>query len=163
MIYCRWYTGSLPEPAEQIRREVFVNELGYTEAFAFDGREFFSWNLLVWEEEIPKAVGRLTINEEGAYVVQYLAVLPPYRRHLLGDFALRLLVDKALSGPPAPILADVPEYAESLFSVVGFRYTEDKISIENRALRRMIFPEGGSLHGSCGDTCGMEEKPASSP
>ncbi len=55
-----------------------------------------SWNVLVYEDEIPTAAGRIWWRD-GAYRLSDLCVLQDRRGRKLGDLVLRLLLFKAQS------------------------------------------------------------------
>ena len=111
MIYSKWIIGAMPPEAEAIRRQVFVQEQGFSEQSQFDSLDERSWHLLVQEGDEIVATGRLTLDAEGCWKLGCIAVLPDFRGKHIGDFVVRLLVDRALSMPQAPIYVVAQQHA----------------------------------------------------
>ena len=61
-----------------------------------DDLDTSSWNVLVYDDSIPAATGRIWW-ENGAFWLGDIAVLEDRRRRRLGDLVLRLLLFKAQS------------------------------------------------------------------
>ncbi len=59
-----------------------------------DDLDAFSWNVLVYDDSVPVATGRIWW-ENGAFWLGGIGVLEPFRRRKLGDLVLRLLLFKA--------------------------------------------------------------------
>lgn len=81
----------------EIRREVFVKELGISEQMEFDEKDRFAIHAIAYLEEnhtIPVATGRLYFDGDTCYL-EKLAVLKEYRNRQYGEFILRMLLNKA--------------------------------------------------------------------
>ena len=103
MIYSKWTVGAMPPEAEAIRRKVFIEEQGFSEEEQFDGRDERAWHLVVDEAGKNAATGRIIIDDEGNWKIGKIAVLPEFRGMHIGDFTVRLLVDRILTMPKAKI------------------------------------------------------------
>ncbi len=150
MIYSKWVIGAMPPEAETIRREVFLQEQGFSAQSQFDAMDERSWHLLVEEGGQTVATGRLALDEKGCWKLGCIAVLPAFRGKHIGDFVVRLLVDRALSMPPAPIYVMAQQHAVNFYRRIGFVPEGEPFAIEGRPHQRMAFPEGASLSGCCG-------------
>ena len=140
----------MPPEAEAIRRQVFVQEQGFSEQSQFDSLDERSWHLLVQEGDEIVATGRLTLDAEGCWKLGCIAVLPDFRGKHIGDFVVRLLVDRALSMPQAPIYVVAQQHAVEFYRRIGFVEEGEPFAIEGRPHQRMVFPKGASLSGCCG-------------
>ena len=149
MIYSKWVIGAMPPEAETIRREVFLQEQGFSAQSQFDAMDERSWHLLVEEGGQTVATGRLALDEKGCWKLGCIAVLPAFRGKHIGDFVVRLLVDRALSMPPAPIYVTAQQHAVNFYRRIGFVPEGEPFAIEGRPHQRMAFPEGASLSGCC--------------
>jgi len=149
MIYSKWVIGAMPPEAETIRREVFLQEQGFSAQSQFDAMDERSWHLLVEEGGQTVATGRLALDEKGCWKLGCIAVLPAFRGKHIGDFVVRLLVDRALSMPPAPIYVMAQQHAVNFYRRIGFVPEGEPFAIEGRPHQRMAFPEGASLSGCC--------------
>ena len=78
----------MPPEAEAIRRQVFVQEQGFSEQSQFDSLDERSWHLLVQEGDEIVATGRLTLDAEGCWKLGCIAVLPDFRGKHIGDLSL---------------------------------------------------------------------------
>ncbi len=112
MIQGKWYApGEDLAEVLPVRRAVF----GRGE----DPLDAESWNVLVWEDEVPAASGRIWWRD-GAYRLGDLCVLPDRRGRKLGDLVLRLLLFKAQSHAAREVrLACSPDCC-GFFARLGF-------------------------------------------
>lgn len=154
MIYSKWTVGAMPPEAEAIRRKVFIEEQGFSEEEQFDGRDDRAWHLVVDEGGKNAATGRIIIDDEGNWKIGKIAVLPEFRGMHIGDFAVRLLVDRILTMPKAQIYVIAQQHAVNFYHRIGFEVEGEVFMIEGKPHQKMIFPEGRSLTGSCGGHCG---------
>ncbi len=79
-----------------------------------------AWNVLVWQDGIPAATGRIWW-QEGSFRLGDLGVLPEYRGQKLGDLTLRLLLFKAQSHYAREVRLRTPEELEGFFARLGLR------------------------------------------
>ena len=112
MIQGKWTApGTRPEDGLSVRRAVF--------GFGQDPLDGQSWNVTVYQDEVPAASGRLWW-QGGVFRLGEVGVLPAYRGRKLGDLTLRLLLFKAQSHFAREIrLRCTPETA-GFFSRLGF-------------------------------------------
>jgi predicted GNAT family N-acyltransferase len=150
MIYSRWVVGAMPQEAEAIRQRVFVTEQGFTPEEVFDAQDERAWHLIVELDGAYVATGRLTLDGEGAWKLGKIAVLPEFRGQHIGDFVVRLLVDRALSMPKAPIYVIAQEQAAPFYERIGFVAEGETFFYSRRPHKKMVFPEGATLSGCCG-------------
>ena len=140
----------MPAEAKAIREAVFVQEQGFTPQEQFDDQDQRAWHLVVEMDGKSVATGRLNIDGEGCWKLGNIAVLSEYRGQKIGDFIVRLLVDRALSMPKAPIYVIAQQAAVDFYGSIGFESKGPVFELYGRPHQRMIFPEGAMLVGSCG-------------
>ena len=111
-----------------VRRAVFVEELKLPEAAAFDGADGDCIHALAYDDErVPVATGRLQLTPDGTFHIGCVAVLADKRRQKLGDFIVRLLLDRAfLCGAMEIYLLACPD-AVPFFESIGFTATGDPV------------------------------------
>lgn len=114
MIQGKWFApgedlsaGVLP-----VRMEVFGRGL--------DPLDRESWNVLVYQDSVPAATGRIWW-EDGAFRLGDLAVLEPYRGGKLGDLVLRLLLFKAQSHAAREVRLRCPRELTGFFARLGLQ------------------------------------------
>lgn len=156
MIYSKWTVGPLPAQAKAIREAVFIREQGFAPEEKFDEQDQQAWHLVVEMDEQPVATGRLAIDREGNWKLGSIAVLPDFRGQKIGDFVVRLLVDRALSMPKAPIYVIAQQGAVGFYQSIGFRSEGPVFEHHGRPHQRMVFPEGAQLAGCCGGQAPQE-------
>lgn len=107
----------------QIRREVFVEELGEQEEQ--DGNDAISMHALAYAEGKPVATGRIRFDG-WEFVIDKVAVRKEYRGMKYGDFIVRLLIDRAMMAGQGKIKLVCPKKTIDFFGKIGF-----DISVEN--------------------------------
>jgi len=119
MFASEWRMGPAPE-ALCVRRAVFAEELGQSEADVLDGKDAYAAQLLVTEDGQPAASARL--SPEGANArLAFVAVLPAYRGRGFGDLCVRQALSAARQMGATPVRARVPERCRAYYAAFGFR------------------------------------------
>jgi len=85
-----------------------------------DDLDPLSWNVLVYEDEVPAGTGRIWW-QDGAFRLGDIAVLPERRGRGLGDLVLRLLLFKAQSHAAREVRLSSPADTAGFFARLGFR------------------------------------------
>ncbi len=116
MIQGKWLPqGSDLSQALEIRQAVFGR--------GRDSLDDESWNVLVFQDDVPAASGRLWWRE-GAFRLGEVGVLPAYRGQRLGDLVLRLLLFKAQSHYAREVRLLCADDVAGFFARLGFRPDE---------------------------------------
>ena len=97
------------------------------------------------EQDEPSACGRLYVDEDSCFRIDYIGVLPSQRRKYMGDLIARMLLYKAEELNAARIAADVPADLVYFFARYGFKIVEKqgdiaKMNVDQASIR---------LEGSC--------------
>lgn len=93
MTYEYKFYSKLPDEAKLIRTEVFVEEQGFKNEF--DESDNVCLHIVLYENGIPAAAGRIFPVENGVCVIGRIAVRKVFRGNKLGAEAVRLLEEKA--------------------------------------------------------------------
>ena len=133
MVQGKWFSpGSDLSDLLPVRESVF--------GFGADDLDSLSWNVLVLEDGVPAATGRIWW-EDGSFWIGEIGVIPELRGRRLGDLVLRLLLFKAQSHSAREIRLVCPEETEGFFSRLGFR----PVRRESGSIEMMIPGESVSL------------------
>lgn len=87
------FYDTLPDEARLIRTEVFVEEQGFREEF--DGKDKESIHIVLFENNVPIATGRLYPENGNTYAAGRIAVRKNYRGKNFGAKVMKLLEEKA--------------------------------------------------------------------
>ncbi len=93
MTYEYKFYSTLPDEAKLIRTEVFVEEQGFKNEF--DGSDNICLHIVLFENGMPAAAGRIFPPENGICVIGRIAVRKDFRGNKLGAEIVRLLEEKA--------------------------------------------------------------------
>ena len=89
-----------------------------------DALDASSWNVLVYDDSVPAATGRIWW-ESGAFWLGDICVLEPFRHRRLGDLVLRLLLFKAQSHAAREVRLLCPRDLTGFFSRLGLQPLPD--------------------------------------
>jgi predicted GNAT family N-acyltransferase len=125
-----------------IRRNVFVEELHLQEEIEFDGQDEMAMHVIVYEEEgskKPVATGRISFD--GAICeIGHIAVLKEYRGKKYGDFAVRMLLNKAFTAGVFEVSCIVLDDAAAFFENIGFYKTNEIVKmVQNYKCHKMTI------------------------
>ena len=113
MIQGKWFApASSPEEAFSIRDQVFHA--------GRDSRDDLSWNVVVYQDDVPAASGRLWWRD-GSFWLGDLGVLPAFRGKMLGDLTLRLLLFKAQDHAAREVRLACPPDVTGFFARLGLK------------------------------------------
>ena len=85
-----------------------------------DDLDPLSWNVLVYEDSVPAATGRIWW-QDGAYRIGDVGVLESRRRRRLGDLVLRLLLFKAQDHAAREVRLACPPDVTGFFARLGLK------------------------------------------
>ena len=113
MVQGKWFApGADLSALLPVRASVFGAEA--------DDLDASSWNVLVYEDAVPAATGRIWW-EDGAFWLGGIGVLEDRRRRKLGDLVLRLLLYKAQNHAAREVRLRCPKDLTGFFSRLGLR------------------------------------------
>ena len=154
MLRGKYFLSNAPDsrPVLELRERIPEFTAGRDE---FDDMALYA---LVYDEaDAPAAAGRLYIDTESCFRIDYIGVVPQNRHKYMGDLVARMLWYKAQEMNAPRIVADVPEETVYFFARYGFRLIskEDclcKMSVEIASLRlegSCSKGDGGACKGDC--------------
>ncbi|MDF2942829.1 MAG: GCN5-related N-acetyltransferase [Herbinix sp.] len=112
-----------------IRRKVFVEEKQIPEEKEFDNYDAEAMHVVVYEEEGNKkavATGRIEYNGQDCRIGR-VAVLEEYRGKRYGDFAVRMLLNRAFMAGIKEVTITNEVTLEPFFSKIGFRRVKNEM------------------------------------
>ena len=112
--------SALTRDAEDIRREVFVEEQGFSNEF--DETDRTAEHIVFYEKDIPAAVCRFYQDtEEGAFVAGRIAVRKKFRGRHLGSYIMHTLDLEIQRRGGRRILLSAQEQAVPFYQKNGYR------------------------------------------
>lgn len=143
------YDSDLSEALE-IRRQVFVKEYQRSEAEEFDEQDSIAIHVIVYEQgeqKKPVATGRIVFDGITCEI-GHIAVLKEYRNREYGDFAVRMLINKAFTSGIHEVSVKAPGQLINFFQKIGFTLKEtNKTIMPDREYDMMICD--GDVHTCC--------------
>lgn len=109
----------------KIRREVFIEEQGVSEEDEYDGTDAMNMHLLVSDGEKYVATGRISLID-GIYKISRVAVLKSERGKYYGDFAVRMLCDRAFQNGAQSVFINSQTHAVRFYKSIGFEEIGDE-------------------------------------
>jgi predicted GNAT family N-acyltransferase len=114
--------------AQQIRRQVFVEEQGIPAVLEYDDADSIATHVLAYQDNLAVATGRLLIGADGQGVLGRIAVLPAYRGCGLGGQIVRQLEAYAASNSVRRLLLHPHSYLETFYCALGYQTIPDSES-----------------------------------
>ena len=106
--------------AYEIRREVFVNEQKIKENEVFDNLDMVSVHAVVYDEDNkPVASGRIAFDGK-EYRIGKIAVCKSSRGQKLGDFLVKMLIDKGYLAGADAVHVRAQLHAVGFYEKIGF-------------------------------------------
>lgn len=84
------------EMAHAVRRRVFIDEQGVSEAVEMDGRDQAATHVVLTDGSTPVATARLRLPEETIAKIERVAVVPDYRGEGLGGRVMAIAESTAV-------------------------------------------------------------------
>lgn len=137
------FDGPETEEAFKIRETVFsASSLPNIDALD----EISLHGVVYFNETIPVATGRITYLD-GKYIMSKIAVLPEFQNKKIGDFLVRMLVDKVFCSGAKEVYTDSTLNVVGFFEKLGFtncsdEYEKDEIRYQPMKLNLKDFRTG---------------------
>ncbi len=103
----------------KVRREVFIKEQNIAPDIEFDGTDRYSISVLLYEDSIPVATGRVILIDE-LYTIGRISVLKEYRNKKYGGKIVSLLSNKARELGATTVHVHAQSRAVDFYSKLGF-------------------------------------------
>jgi N-acetylglutamate synthase-like GNAT family acetyltransferase len=116
-----------------IRRKVFIEEMKIPESVEYDALDDLSMHVIVYEEAGSKkavATGRISYDGQNCEI-SHIAVLKEYRNKQYGDFAVRMLLNKAFTSGIPVVMSRVSSDSVPFFKKIGFHIINEELINEN--------------------------------
>lgn len=120
-MYIKWTKGLNDfKDAYSVRRKVFVIEQHVSEDIEIDESDSISEHLVVYDEDIPIATGRV-FRKDDSVILGRICVLKEYRGMNVGSFLMENMLEKAEEMGAKEIKLDSQIYAVEFYQRFGFR------------------------------------------
>jgi len=140
---------------KQIRNEVFINECGMLDFEENDTTDSLAMYVIVYQEDdnwkenrnkqkTPVASGRIMFDGSRC-VIDQVAVLKEYRNKKYGDFAVKMLLNKAFTSGIEKVELYSPEKVMGFFETIGFKCTEENFIKDEVKHIKMIISSNGVI------------------
>lgn len=103
-----------------IRKNVFIEEQGFSPEAEFDGVDRTALHALVLDGGVPAATARLYREPDGSWHIGRVAVMKEFRGRALGSMAMRMLMRKALDFGATEVHVGAQRQAEAFYRGLGF-------------------------------------------
>jgi len=121
MITMKWFFGAEGlEDAHNIRRSVFIEEQGLTEAEEYDNTDYACTHLVAYENATPIATGRIMLYGED-YIIGRVAVLKAHRGRQLGIGIMQALIEACLQMGGQRQILHAQTHARGFYEKLGFK------------------------------------------
>lgn len=105
MIIEKW-TAPMPHNAREVRKEVFIDEQGFSAADEFDQIDQTALHIVLYEDGLPIATGRIIDGGQGVFHLGRIAIKKQYRGRGLGrSLIARMEAKSVLLGAQKTVLS----------------------------------------------------------
>ncbi len=108
-----------------VRREVFIKEQKISQDIEFDGTDRYSISVLLYDDDIPIATGRVILVDE-LYTIGRISVLKEYRNKKYGKKVVNLLLGKALELGATSVHTHAQTHVVDFYKKLGFECYGDE-------------------------------------
>lgn len=120
--------------ANDVRRDVFIDEQDVSEAEEWDGKDAVSIHYVVYEDDYPVGTARLRTPEAHLAKGERVAVRKPYRNRGIGRMLMEELETEARGLGCREVLLHAQTAVEGFYEKLGYETTSD------------VFDEAGIPH-----------------
>jgi predicted GNAT family N-acyltransferase len=107
--------------AQQIRRQVFVEEQGIPAALEYDAADATATHVLVYKADAPIATGRLLTDGDGVGILGRIAVVADERGHGIGEQVVRELEQCAVTAGLRRLILHPHHYLQPFYTRLGYQ------------------------------------------
>jgi len=111
--------------AHAVRRAVFIDEQGVSEAEEMDGKDDDAWHLVAYDGGSPVGTARLREPDPGVAKIERVAVLQSHRDRGVGRSIMHRLEDLARDLGMEEVLLHAQTSVEAFYSQLGYETTSD--------------------------------------
>lgn len=106
--------------ALKVRTDVFVKEQGYPTEEEYDDMDEKSWHVVLYDNSLPVAVGRMYSLEKGVYKLGRIAVEKRLRKTGLGERIMREMMQRAVELGAHSFSLSAQTHAQGFYEKLGF-------------------------------------------
>lgn len=123
MLQGKWLSGDDDlTDAFGLRRQIFVEEIGYDEKIEFDDHDDICIHLVVYENQEPVATGRMEwLSDFDTIHMGRICVRRDKRNQRIGDFLVRVMLDKAFRAGASTVEIFAKEEVTGFYQKLGFK------------------------------------------
>lgn len=111
--------------ASDVRRDVFIEEQGVSEAEEWDGHDGEAIHYVVYDDGFPIGTARLRTPDDEIAKVERVAVREPYRGRGVGRQLMALLEAEAQAQDCSQVLLHAQTAVEGFYEQLGYETTSD--------------------------------------
>jgi len=151
MLTLQWFFGDRESLADAhaIRRVVFIEEQGVSEAEEHDGTDPACIHLVAYENDIPVSTGRIMITRDD-FIIGRVATLPSHRGRGIATGIMQALIDACCTMGGDRQILHAQTHARAFYEKLGFTaYGEEfmdagipHIAMEHFGTERKCAKEG---------------------
>lgn len=140
-------------PVLDIRKSVFQEELGWTEAQDHDLIDPYAFHLILLLNDVPVAAGRISYYRAGTAKLSRICVLKKYRRQGIGDGLVKILDFKASTMGMQKSLVETVPALEKFYVRIGYQKTGKTATINGMACITMQKETNDGSRENCAHQC----------
>ena len=154
MITSIWTSpGEAHDTALELRRQVFQEELGWSQEEDCDFMDPYAYHLVLLLNDVPVAAGRLTYGGVDRVRLDRICVLKKYRRQGIGDGLVKILDFKAAMIPVKYSVVESTPALERFFGRIGFAETGSTTEARGDTLIVMEKETNDGTKQNCAHQC----------
>ena len=147
MVSTKWFQGiNKLEDVLLVRNKVFLDEQNIDEKLITDEYDQISFNVVVYENNLPVGTGRL-IFKNNQYQIGRIAVISEFRGKRYGDLIVRMLIRKAINLGAEEVYLHSQANKKSFYEEIGFKAYG--VPYKEAGIEHISMVRRGDVGGDC--------------
>jgi len=107
--------------AQEVRRQVFIEEQGIKPEEEFDGLDWDSDHIIVYDNNVPVGTARIRYRNDVSAKLERIAVLKPYRGQGIGKGIVEASLKLAKAKGTSEVALNAQQLAVGFYERLGFQ------------------------------------------